>query len=837
MEDFNKFNVYNFVNGKDKTYPKGFVSSPGFSLQTPVRVKSTGSDNSEFAIQTDKPYVRESKNPSYYFEISITQLHTKGVISIGFAKEDFPKSTALVGWNPNSFGIHSDDGSLFSESGSQAKVKDYSPLFGAGDTIGCGITKSGEVYFTINGQKLPKAVPVKIQDGEYYPTVAVDYPNTSFEANFGSSPFLYESTEEWQTYKQQQVLQNQLNSKTRYLSHISTDKPIYRAGDTLFFRAFLLHAHDQSILTNELASSLFGNKSFSANVKITEPSGSEVFNQNISGVKNSALCGRWKIPEGQKGGDYTLKVNYWAEGLPQGTQKFNIRAFASNPQLKMQLEFVKKGIGCGDEAVANLEVSRAIGGAASGAKVSSVARVDGEEVFKGEGKLDKEGKLTVKFVLPQKIEMGDGTLTCTVNDSGTIESKGQTIPILMQGIDMNFYPEGGELIAGVPNGLYVEAFTPSGDPADFSADIVDESGLSYGLLQTVHEGRGRGEFIPQSGTKYFVRVYDPSGITKQNELPIVQPEGIALSSKADVFEADAPVLMRVSATNPGKYRVEFCKKEKVLVTSNVETVYVNESKEIEVFLPSDAIADGVIRVTVFDESNVPKAERLVFRRPQKTLKIDIETDKENYSIGETVNMKIRAFGDDGLPSKAVLGVCVTDDTVLEMVDKRKQVPRLPVQAFLQNEVDHLEDAQIYLDPSNPKSDIACDLLLGTQGWRRFAFVEVAKFLENTKSDNKDTKFRAKAIEDAERLLCVHTKQTAPVYEVPKPVVFEEQLLFRKAKKRVFKEKKRAPRMRMARAPAVQMEMAAKPVALAMPMKQAAVPAQTSSSASTDHQQC
>lgn len=41
---------------------------------------------------------------------------------------------------------------------------------------------------------------------------------------------------------------------------------------------------------------------------------------------------------------------------------------------------------------------------------------------------------------------------------------------------------------------------------------------------------------------------------------------------------------------------------------------------------------------------------------------------------------------------------------------------------LQSEVDHLDDAHVYLDDQNPSADAAVDLLLGTQGWRRFAFV-------------------------------------------------------------------------------------------------------------------
>src|SRR5256884_2456467 len=68
----------------------------------------------------------------------------------------------------------------------------------------------------------------------------------------------------------------------------------------------------------------------------------------------------------------------------------------------------------------------------------------------------------------------------------------------------------------------------------------------------------------------------------------------------------------------------------------------------------------------------------------------------------------------------MVGLTVTDSSVLEMIEKREQAPSLPVMVLLESEVQNLADAHVYLDESNPKAPLATDLLLGTQGWRRFA---------------------------------------------------------------------------------------------------------------------
>src|SRR6185436_6088351 len=66
------------------------------------------------------------------------------------------------------------------------------------------------------------------------------------------------------------------------------------------------------------------------------------------------------------------------------------------------------------------------------------------------------------------------------------------------------------------------------------------------------------------------------------------------------------------------------------------------------------------------------------------------------------------------------------------IDKREQSPRLPVMVLLESEVRELADAHVYFDAKNEKSAMAVDLLLGTQGWRRFALVQWQKFVEQHK---------------------------------------------------------------------------------------------------------
>src|SRR5213079_2901138 len=94
------------------------------------------------------------------------------------------------------------------------------------------------------------------------------------------------------------------------------------------------------------------------------------------------------------------------------------------------------------------------------------------------------------FKLPATIARGEGVLAMTIQDGGTVETAAKTIPILLQTIDLTIYPEGGDLIAGLPNRVYIEGRTPARKPADMAGIVVNAAGREVATFCTEHAGRG-----------------------------------------------------------------------------------------------------------------------------------------------------------------------------------------------------------------------------------------------------------------------------------------------------------------------------------------------------------
>ncbi|MBI3267801.1 MAG: A-macroglobulin complement component [Planctomycetes bacterium] len=509
-------------------------------------------------------------------------------------------------------------------------------------------------------------------------------------------------------------LPKDLGGADRALLHLSTDKPMYRPGETLYARGVLLDA-----FTNAPA----GEGTYCL-LQVKSPKGDVVATGNLP-VQQGAAAFSWPIPRELSGGEYTLAATLPWNGYPPAEMKFDVRAYRV-PRLRTDLQFLRKGYGPGDEVVATLTAKRAEGGLPAGAVVTAVARVDGAEVFRGATTLDALGGCTVSFKLPASIENGDGSLALVIQDGGVTETAAKTLPILLNKVAIEFFPEGGDLVAGLPNRVYLEARDTRKLPADVSGRVVDAAGKTVAAFATAHEGRGAWTFTPAAGTRYAVVLDKPAGNAQRFELPQAQAAGFVLASGTDVVSAGEPVALRVGSTAAAKARVALFQREREVASFPVEIA--SPGQVVDVKLTPPASAAGVLRATLFDEAGNPRAERLLFRQPERRTRVALRATPARSIPGGKVTVEVETTDEKGKPIPAVIGVAVTDQAVMDSVDKRDRAPRLPVQVLLGSDCRELADAEVYFSDA-PEAPHDVDLLLGTQGWRRFAFRDPEAFVK------------------------------------------------------------------------------------------------------------
>ncbi len=544
-----------------------------------------------------------------------------------------------------------------------------------------------------------------------------------------------------------------------YVTNLSTDKPLYQPGERVRFRSLTL---DRSTLRPPLHDMHLRFRlrvPGDSVIPLDEGNGRVMLgHQAVIGPDKQPLrgigVGEYQLSPDAPGGEYKLELldvdSTNNKEVLLETRKFIVNRYVPDT-FEKKLEFDGKSYGPGEVVQARIEVSRTAGGPMKNARANVVANLEGKEFHAEKNQqftlvTDASGPkavLNVRFKLPADLfgqkNAPSATLSVNIMDGSDAEAIVRPIPLVTKTLSVEFFPEGGEMIEGVPGRVYFQVRTPQGKPADLKGVITDGTAtvaevatLTDAENAGVNRGHGVFTLTPRPGAKYYLKLKSPIGITEPTKegypLPRAKEDGVALTALDAVTSRGAPVRVQLQVgkgtriLHVGAYaRGRLISQQRISVEAN---------RPAEVSLPGEAAAGGVTRVTVFEEipgegpglsALIPRAERLVYRVPGEQLVLKVNPDKLSYTPGGKVRLDISAVDEQDHPAPAVLLVGVVNRSVITMADNK--IDRLmPTHFLLSGEVTHpseLEHADFLLT-DHPKAGVALDLLLGPQGWRRFA---------------------------------------------------------------------------------------------------------------------
>jgi uncharacterized protein YfaS (alpha-2-macroglobulin family) len=488
-------------------------------------------------------------------------------------------------------------------------------------------------------------------------------------------------------------------------SYVMTDKPLYQPGETIWFRADL-RATRTFVAKGDMG----------MNAMLMSPRGAIVAQKRVL-AKQGVAQNDFALSPDLEGGEYTIQLT--ADDGTHTTKKVIVNTYEA-PRLKKSVEFVRKAYGEGDQVSAAIEIKRSTGEAFADKTLTGIVTVDDVEVARVAIKTDAAGGATAKFQLPAKIARGDGLLTILADDGGVTESIQKRIPIVMKTMHLALFPEGGDLVEGVPGRVYFMAKNTLGKPADVEGKVVDDRGQVVTTFSSIHDGLGRFELEPSADRTYHVEITKPAGITQNFEVPAAKSGGCVVRSVDD-----APHKLRVAAlcSTTRTVLVEAVLREHKLADAAVE---VQAGKPALIELPIAETTQGAARVTLFSTKQEPLAERLVYHGKGQDLKVELVADKKRYSPRDPVKLTIKTRDAAGKPVQANVGVAVVDDTVLSFADDKSG--RMLAKLYLEPELgvtdaDPIEEPNFYFG-DKPEAAAAMDALLATRGYRRFEWQPV-----------------------------------------------------------------------------------------------------------------
>jgi hypothetical protein len=537
---------------------------------------------------------------------------------------------------------------------------------------------------------------------------------------------------------------------------LATDRPLYQPGERVYYRSLTLDRATLRPLDRPLT----------LRFAVRSPDGKPVPGSEVVGLATpvrdgepvagpdgkplrGVAAGAFDLPPMLAGGEYTLTVHEVEPGKPVpapdakplAERKFLVHRTTPDRFLKT-LELDGRSYGPGDPVRAKLTVRDQSRPVSATLRVTAHATVAGQpvdvKVTVNPTTTDAAGNAAILVQLPAG-DVADASLSVAVTANGVTETITKPIPLATRKLTVEFFPEGGDLVAGVSNRVYFRATTTAGKPADVAGTLSDGTPIRT-LTDPDHPGVNQGlgvfSFTPKAGETYHAKLTTPTHLDPPTPagypLPAVKPAGVVLSVPEGVTAANKPLTVTLTAVGP---------KRRVLVGAYARGQALGQARgELTPGTPTPVALDlagsplgGVTRVTVFDDPEgaeegraelKPLAERLVFRHPGNVLKVTASAKPDSgasFLPGDPVTLTVTTTDEAGAPKPAVLWAAVVNQSTLTMADDRS-ARLLPTHFLLSGEVrdpDGLEKSDFLLT-DHPKAAAALDLVLGTQGWRRFA---------------------------------------------------------------------------------------------------------------------
>lgn len=345
------------------------------------------------------------------------------------------------------------------------------------------------------------------------------------------------------------------------------------------------------------------------------------------------------------------------------------------------------------------------------------------DVFaRGRGTTDANGYLTVTITSKPGDPIAKGTLVADVNIADKeLASASFNIRQNDNGVDFQVFPEGGQLIVGIPNQVGFKALKSNGLGIDVKGSIVDEQNIEVGTFTSSFAGIGSFFLSPEAGKNYKVK-FIAGGISKTIDLPKAV-EGITLqaSNPAATDFINLRILASAAFYETNKDKVFSLIGQNSSVIAYAAQLSL-KNQVITAKIPKQNFSSGIAQLTLFDEKSEPISERLVFVLHNDAINLALKADLPTYKPRQKVKLTLDAKS-KGQPIVGDFSVSVTDETKVP-VDENSETTILSSLLLTSDLKGYIEKPNYYFNKTDDKKLADLDRLMLTQGYRRFAYKEI-----------------------------------------------------------------------------------------------------------------
>lgn len=283
------------------------------------------------------------------------------------------------------------------------------------------------------------------------------------------------------------------------------------------------------------------------------------------------------------------------------------------------------------------------------------------------------------------------------------------LPDFSEQFDVSFFPEGGDLLAGVNQTVAFKCQQANGYSKEIKGDIINRQGEVVCTFQSEHDGMGTFSINPSPGEELVARINDSE---KTFKLPIAKDYGIVIST----IQKDNGLLCTLK-TSPGYvwsdslYLLAHTRGTPVLLS-------VLSEQNAQSTINMNVFGEGISHLLLINKEGLPISQRLIFKYPQTNDHWKINCDKDTYAKQEKVRMEISLSTPQSDASESNFSVSITDN---QTIIPDKHAANILSDLLLTSDLKgYIHNPGYYFGNKDDEHERRLDLLMLTHGWTRFA---------------------------------------------------------------------------------------------------------------------
>ncbi|HXH99747.1 MAG TPA: TonB-dependent receptor plug domain-containing protein [Sphingobacteriaceae bacterium] len=495
--------------------------------------------------------------------------------------------------------------------------------------------------------------------------------------------------------------------------HIHMDKPYYAIGDNIWLKAYVVNAESNQLsnLSKILYVDLINEK--------------DSIKQSLRLPLTAGMAwGDFVLSDSLREGNYRIRAyTTWMRNFGEGyffDKTISIgNSISTNYISDVSYTFSK--IGNSEKVIANIRYTDLDGNPVVNKDVNYDVQLDFRNILKGKSTTDTNGNIQLSFVNTQPFILKSGRINTLlkINDK-VIVSKNFPVKATSSDVDIQFFPEGGNLISGVKSKVGIKAVGADGLGVNVKGHITDQNNNKVADISTEHAGMGNFTLFPTLNNTYKATIRFEDGSEKNYDLPATLEKGYTLAVRHLNMDS-LSVKVSVSPSLIGTGPITLVAHTNGII--NYTTKNNADAATFSAIIPKNRFSTGILHFTLFSPNNDPAAERLIFINRNDQLNIDLSTVKDEYKPRERVRIMLNHKKKQEKTVFGAFSIAVTDETKV-IADETSETTILSNLLLTSDIKGYVEQPNYYFLSNNENTVRQLDNLLLTQGWRRFSWKNI-----------------------------------------------------------------------------------------------------------------